>query len=176
MIRGYQPLCLEINELTWTIDWVAAVVGLRATARDFSWRSENCYQEIRSELRRVTENHCSYCDSQPVLTAEIDHFQPKLKKPHLAFAWTNLYACCTSCNKAKSEKEPGEAIRPDEPGFAFSRYFLREYDGSIIPNPGASELEQSRALATIKLLKLNRHDLRNARKDHSTGTLNPYRF
>ncbi len=26
------------------------------------------------------------------------------------------------------------------------------------------------------VLKLNRHDLRNARKDHAAGTLNPYRF
>jgi hypothetical protein len=99
-----------------------------------------------------------------------------MKRPHLAYEWTNLYACCTSCNKAKGESEPGDAIRPDEPGFSFNRYFLREYDGSIVPNPSANELEQSRALATIRLLKLNRHDLRIARKDHSSGILDPYRF
>jgi uncharacterized protein (TIGR02646 family) len=176
MVRKPQPSCLEINQTSWTSDWISAVVTQGASSKDFSWRSQTCYQEIRGELSRSTEYHCSYCDSQPVLTAEIDHFESKMKHPQLAYEWTNLYACCTSCNKAKGESEPGEAIRPDEAGFTFNRFFLREFDGSIVPNPSATEADQARAATTIKFLKLNRHDLRNARKEHRSGALNPYRF
>lgn len=176
MVRKPQPSCLEINQTSWTSDWVSAVVTQGASSKDFNWRSPTCYQEIRGELSRSTEYHCSYCDSQPVLTAEVDHFESKMKHPQLAYEWTNLYACCTSCNKAKGESEPDEAIRPDEAGFTFDRFFLREFDGSIVPNPVANEVDQARAATTIKLLKLNRHDLRNARKDHAAGTLSPYRF
>jgi uncharacterized protein (TIGR02646 family) len=176
MVRKPQPSCLETNQASWTSTWVSAVVTQGASSKDFSWHGKTCYGEMRVQLSQSTDDHCSYCDSQPVLTAEIDHFESKIKHPQLAYEWTNLYACCTSCNKAKGESEPGEAIRPDETGFTFNRFFLREFDGSIVPNPSAKEADQARAVTTIKFFKLNRHDLRNARKDHTAGTLNPYRF
>jgi uncharacterized protein (TIGR02646 family) len=174
MVRKPQPACLELNQTSWTSDWVSAV-DKGATAKNFGWRSTTCPAEMRETLSASTGYHCSYCDSQPVLTAEIDHFESKMKRPDLAYEWSNLYACCSSCNKHKGD-EPGDAIRPDEVGFTFNQFFLREFDGSIIPNPNASDQEQARATATINFFKLNRHDLRNARKDHSAGTLDPFRF
>jgi hypothetical protein len=68
-------------------------------------------------------------------------------------------------------------LRPDDDDYTFERYFLREIDGSIIPNPAASTQDTERALATIELLKLNqRTDLRNFRRRHSAGDLHPFRF
>jgi uncharacterized protein (TIGR02646 family) len=175
MSRGQIPGCLAEGQETWTESWVSKVKnGCKAT--DWSWRSSVCFTEIRSDLLKATTDHCSFCDSQPVLTAEVDHFKSKMTYPFEAFSWPNLYACCGSCNKAKGSAEPGGAIRPDEAGYLFERYFLRDLDGTLSANPAATEEDQERATQTIQFLKLNRPDLKKSREIHKAGLIEPFRF
>lgn len=110
---------------------------------------------------RITAAHCSYCDSLMGYTSPdtIDHFLPKSRPEyrHLAYEWSNLYHCCFSCNLAKGSRFDECALRPDEPGYEFSRYFRYHRDGklSIIAAEGE---DRRRAEATLALLKLHENE------------------
>jgi uncharacterized protein (TIGR02646 family) len=174
MSRGPAPDCLLESQASWTTDWIARVSD-DTKQNDFSWRSEGCRVQIKATLLAATDERCSFCDSHPVLSAEINYFKLKLKFPALAYEWLNLFACCSSCNKSKGD-DPGIALRPDANDYSFGRYFLRDLDDSFVANPAASADDQARAEATISFLKLNRPDLRRARAEHAAGHLRPYRF
>lgn len=119
---------------------------------------------IRVALESMTEGHCAYCDGFPPAAmgeAQIDHFCPKSREEFydLVCMWENLFLICYACNKAKKDKWEPALLRPDESGFAFSRYFSYRTDtGALEPNVAASIDEQHRAQRTIEILDLNRAD------------------
>lgn len=116
----------------------------------------------RAALEAMTEVRCAYCDGHPIAAmgdAQIDHFRPKSREEfyELVCTWENLFLICYACNKAKKDKWDDALLRPDEPGFTFSRYFSYRTDtGSLEPNAAASTHEQHRARRTIEILDLNR--------------------
>jgi 5-methylcytosine-specific restriction endonuclease McrA len=113
MKREPEPTCLAQNAQSWTNEWVANV-GQGTNALRWQWRSQTCYNAIRDSLMTSTDSHCSYCDTQPLTTAAIDHFVSKMKYPQLAYEWHNLFAVCNGCNQAKGDRDPGRCLRPDE--------------------------------------------------------------
>jgi uncharacterized protein (TIGR02646 family) len=120
------------------------------------------YEVAHAALAEMTARHCSYCDGYPLSATggdEIDHFRPKTREEfyELVCAWDNLLLSCTSCNKAKHEQWDPELLRPDEPGYAFGRYFLFNFDtGELEPAPDIPETDHRRAQRTIAILDLNR--------------------
>lgn len=55
---------------------------------------------------------CQYCDvdlRRKNKNATIDHVIPKSHKDYPGHIWTNLVACCHSCNNSKGNKTPKEA-------------------------------------------------------------------
>ena len=116
---------------------------------------------VHVALEAMTQGRCAYRDLYPNAGGddEIDHFRPKSRPEfyHLVCTWENLFLICTACNGAKSNDWEEAFLRPDEPGFSFSRYFSYRFDtAELEPNAAASDEEQHRAKRTIEILDLNR--------------------
>jgi uncharacterized protein (TIGR02646 family) len=124
--------------------------------------------KMTSILEQIENAHCSFCDGFPVESVSansIEHFRPKTLFPLLAYAWENLFYCCSKCQESKLEKFDEILLKPDLPAYSFEYYF--QYDtktGEIIPNPDRSEIETQQAEKTIELYGLNEHSRPNARK------------
>ncbi len=121
---------------------------------------------LQKLLSEHTGQHCSYCDNLMGYSSRdtIDHFLPKKHFPCLAYMWTNLYLCCDGCQR-KGTRHDKRALRPDEAGYSFSRYFRYRSNGelSVI---ATDETDRERAEITIEVLDLNDADLV---KDRSTA-------
>lgn len=156
----------------------------------FSWPEENresILPHVRAALEVLTQSHCSYCDAFPIDVTgkkEVDHFKPKSLFPQFVLDWPNLYVACTACNDAKLAIWNELILRPDEPGYAFNRYFkVDALTGELQPNPIASTADRDRALETIRVLGLQRGGLCIDRRKHIAQSLSsqadptrPYRF
>nr|VFJ49822.1 MAG: TIGR02646 family protein [Candidatus Kentron sp. DK] len=133
-----------------------------------TWREERVNIRLLPLLRHMTEGHCAYCDWFPMDTGTdptIDHFRPKKPFPKQVYAWDNLYLCCRQCQEKNDNRFTEELLRPDEPGYAFERFFIYNHaDGTLSPNPGAPEEEHRRAELTIDLFRLNSRGRPQARK------------
>lgn len=161
--RGAPPLLLErfSNEVTQTyIERRTANPSYR-----FHWpkrEGQSLYAVAREALATMTDSRCAYCDGYPINDTgeeQVDHFRPKTRPEfqHLVCAWDNLFLTCSACNKAKLDQWDDKLLRPDEPGFDFSRYFTYRTDsGELVPNKAGSSEEQYRAMTTISILNLNR--------------------
>lgn len=134
---------------------------------------------LQKLLSEHTAQHCSYCDSVMGYSSRdtIDHFLPKKHFPCLAYVWSNLYLCCDGCQR-KGTRYDKKALRPDEPGYSFSRYFRYRSDGQISVI-AAGEEDRERAEITLEVLDLNDHELvkdrRMAFRLHSKIRMRPLR-
>lgn len=131
----------------------------------FRWPRRNgqsIYNVAYAGLEAMTDGRCAYCDGHPISATgedQIDHFRPKSREEFYALVctWDNLFLICSACNKAKLDKWDEALLRPDEPGFAFSRYFSYRTDtGELKPNAAASIAEQHRVQTSIEIYDLNR--------------------
>ena len=121
---------------------------------------------LQKLLSKHMEQHCSYCDSLMGYPSRdtIDHFLPKKHFPCLAYMWSNLYLCCDGCQR-KGTRFDKKALRPDELGYSFSRYFRYASDGRLIVI-ATDETDRKRAQITLDVLDLNDAELV---KDRSTA-------
>lgn len=114
---------------------------------------------LQKLLSDHTGQHCNYCDSLMGYPSRdtIDHFLPKKHFPSLAYVWSNLYLCCDGCQR-KGTRYNKRALRPDEAGYSFSRYFRYKSDGhmSVI---ASDKSDQKRAEITVEVLDLNDAEL-----------------
>lgn len=110
---------------------------------------------LQDFLSESAAKHCNYCDSLMGYSSRntIDHFLPKSCFPCLAYVWKNLYLCCDGCQR-KGTHFHKDALRPDEPGYEFARYFryLRNGEIQIIAQ---DEEDRRRAEITLDVLDLN---------------------
>lgn len=124
--------------------------------------------KMTSLLGEQGNAHCSFCDGfpvEPVSANSIEHFKPKSQFPRLAYAWKNLFYCCSKCQESKMENFDKKLLKPDNFGYSFEYYF--QFDtktGEIIPNPDRSEVDFGRAEKTIELYGLNEHGRPKARQ------------
>lgn len=177
------PECLREMGQTWSEEY--------QRTRKWKWKHYQgtpVNQLLLQSLRRMTNNHCSFCDSYPLNTSgeTIEHFKPKHREPLLAYEWSNLFYCCYHCQKKKGRKFEEELLKPDEETYAFESYFIyNSITGEIEPNPACSSADKKRARATIRLYGLNDFDRPESRKEFfekfndaqnpDIGTF-PYRF
>jgi uncharacterized protein (TIGR02646 family) len=120
---------------------------------------------LQKLLSAHTGQHCNYCDGLMGYTSRdtIDHFLPKSLFPCLAYMWSNLYLCCDGCQR-KGIRYDKRALRPDELGYSFSRYFRYRRDGTV-GVVATDEQDRERAEVTLKVLDLNDADLVKDRRD-----------
>ena len=134
---------------------------------------------LQKLLSAHTGQHCNYCDSVMGYASRdtIDHFLPKSLFPCLAYMWSNLYLCCDGCQR-KGVRYDKRALRPDEPGYSFSRYFRFLRDGTLCVVATDKE-DRERAEITVKVLDLNDADLVKDRSKafrlHLTPRMRPLR-
>lgn len=126
---------------------------------------------VRAALSAMTDGHCAYCDGFPLNTTseeQVDHFRPASREEfyQLVATWENLFLACHACNKKKLAHWDEALLRPDEPGFTFERFFQYEPEtGKLIPAEGAPAEDQHRAETTIRIFRLNRGGIPEARKE-----------
>lgn len=131
----------------------------------FNWKSyegERVNKILCRELEKITQNHCSFCDSYPLgVSAQqtIEHFRPKSGYPRLVYVWHNLFLACNICQSSKGEKYDKNLLKPDKKDYEFYRYFVVNYrNGEIEVNPSSTEEEQKRAKVTIEIYGLNKEN------------------
>jgi uncharacterized protein (TIGR02646 family) len=186
--RGPSPAVLEGGREGWTQAWVQRRAANAAAI--FAWpqhENEKLNAHLVRALSPLTQGHCAYCDNIELGSASretIDHFLPKTTHPAEAFAWANLYLACDLCQQHKRDDHEEDLLRPDVPGFSFSRFFeYQPRSGRIEPNPAADPADRQRAAVTIRLLGFNekarpesrQRILRIRRPDHALDDLS-YRF
>lgn len=118
------------------------------------------------------DNHCSYCDGFPLMSADetIDHFKPKSKFPLEVCSWENLYIACAHCQKVKGDKFDILLIRPDELSYDFYAYYFydfTEHEIRILPNLSIDKLE--RAEKTGEILDFNHKAMVESRRQSYDG-------
>lgn len=151
----------------WTKAWQAKCRSV--PPKEWVWptvQKQKLNKRLTPVLKKMTGNRCSFCDSavQPASPRTVEHFLAKSRYHCSAFHWPNLYYCCAGCQAEKLERSDRHAVRPDEPGYAFVRYYRYvSGNGRILTNPMAGAAARQRALLTIRLYHLNRRDLREAR-------------
>jgi uncharacterized protein (TIGR02646 family) len=137
-----------------------------------SWQGKAVNELLLGPLTRMTDEHCAYCDWFPTdcgTDRTIDHFKPKTDYPKEAYHWPNLYLACRQCQKkivhSLTEAQLELLLRPDDPDYAFDRFFIYKHlTGEIEPNPAADSEEHRRAKMTIEAFRLNADGRPAARK------------
>lgn len=152
--RTESPDELVGNSRNWGMLYEQYLIS-KPTSDYFYWHG--IYDEIEDALFDMTNNHCSFCDIQPLRASgpTVEHFRPKKKFPLLAYYWSNLFYCCTNCQK-KGTKFSNKLLKPDQANYKFRYYFIYSYSTGIIdPNPARSIEDQERAKITIDWYGLN---------------------
>lgn len=171
--RTKSPQSLKENSKKWGREYKENL-GINI---GYSFHWHNRYDEIERALFDMADNHCSFCDIQPLKAsgATIEHFRPKKKFPLLAYVWANLFYACSNCQKkGKRFDLTCKPLKPDQLNYSFNYYFIFiETVEEILlkPNPARLPEEQKRADETIRLYGLNKFARPEARK----AELNDYR-
>jgi uncharacterized protein (TIGR02646 family) len=113
-----------------------------------------------------TQNHCSYCDGYPLMSADetIDHFKPKSKHPLEVCNWDNLYVACAHCQKEKLDKDDVLLLRPDK-NYKFSKYFFYDYSEHRIEIlPQLKGIKLKKAQKTYEILNFNHPGMIESRR------------
>lgn len=153
------PEFLENRWVKWGQDWKDR--RLKNPSAQFHWHQldgQPVNQLLLPNLKKQTQDHCSFCDQFPVSPPSletIEHFRPKTEFPLEAYRWENLYFCCDFC-QSKGANFDEKLLRPDSPEYFFERYFYWDYtEGTLEINKQACKEDQDRASVTVLLYKLN---------------------
>lgn len=127
---------------------------------------ESDYHDYLPSLRNDFVYSCSYCTvcetEAQTISFEIDHFEPKSKRPDLEVVYDNLMYSCKFCNRFKGDFEPSDDMRANGTQFYKAdrdRYFDHfELDGVRL------KAKTEAGSFTIEIIELNRFWLRELRK------------
>lgn len=119
-----------------------------------SWSSARAVRrDLKAELTRTAcrPAFCMYC--QESRGTDIDHYQPVVLAPHLAFVWTNHLLACGYCNQqAKRDDFPttasGDPLLLDPTVDDSGLHLTLSHAGHLIPLSDRGE-------ATVRVLHLN---------------------
>jgi uncharacterized protein (TIGR02646 family) len=132
-------------------------------------------------LDRIFRGKCAYCERHLGKKGKIivDRFRPAERYWWLAYEWTNLFPACEKCHASKGKKFPvkkraragatGNELLAERPLLldpcvdAAEKFFFYTEDGRVLPSPKCNSADRARARATIKILRLNRPELRKER-------------
>ena len=131
-----------------------------------TFRSRDCYGEVRSALLSSSRQTCAFCAGGFAQSNEtIEHFRPKAgdhAEPEAVLEWSNLFPACNQCQSAKGAKFSTHLLKPDQDDYIPANCFVANAaDGSLEGVPGAMEVK---ANVTIETYKLNRPALKLERR------------
>lgn len=99
LVEQYDVVVRSVNDAL----PMPSVVRLRRYARQ-----ERRVTFSRLNVYRRDGFACQYCGAQPSASAlTLDHVTPRSRGG--ATSWTNVVACCSSCNAKKADRTPDEA-------------------------------------------------------------------
>ena len=162
--KGQAPAILVNNEAQWRAD-LLAILG-RGEKPSEAVKGRYRHKDIKDAIIDETDGKCAYCESKVrhITHGDIEHIVPKSKVPFKAYDWPNLTLACDRCNENKGDHysdDPANSqdnlIDPyvDDPQDHF--LFMRE----II----AARPDSLRAMATEAVIKLNRGELLERRRE-----------
>lgn len=168
--RPPEPEIFTKNSRKWNKQWVE--LRSKNPSANFSWytvKGKTAREWALPALFEMNQGHCCFCDNFPLDDGDkpVEHFRPKSNPAYynLAFTWSNLYFCCSTCNDNKNDFFSEQLLAPDELGFDEHRFFLFDFtNGGILVNPAATKEDQDRALTTIKTFGLDTPSKRRIRK------------
>lgn len=164
--RPQQPDWLKLNYKKWGIRFRNKLANPNLK-NDFIWATHQkakVNKILLPILRNSTNRHCAFCDDA-IKKGTIEHFRPSSRFPKLSYVWHNLFPCCSDCQEKRNEFSK-DLLKPDKQDYKFNKYFLyNSISGKIDVNPGGTENDRKRAEETIRIYKLNRPELIEARMD-----------
>jgi uncharacterized protein (TIGR02646 family) len=172
--RTAEPEVLANNAQKWNDDWADKVNNQGKTSKDFNWHQvgkTSVRDLVVPVLREMNQGHCCFCDCYGLEACSkepVEHFRPKMKFPHLAFTWSNLYYICDRCNNSKLEQWDDQVslIAPDEADYAFDSFFDFDHtNGQMRPSLLADVAKQERADLTIRFYDLDSSVRRRYRRE-----------
>src|ERR1700722_11367263 len=157
--KGTRPSILERRAEQWTRELLEKINrGEEPTKVE---KTRYNHHEVKEALLRETNGKCAYCESKlrHVAFGDIEHIVPKSVLPDRWFVWENLTLACDVCNTNKSNYsgDHDEFVDPyaNEPEDLF--WFM---DATLWGFPGKDAAD-----TTIRILKLNRPDLLEKRRE-----------
>ena len=120
--------------------------------RDF--RSHAYWRRAAGSLKSAYASLCAYTSRHLVYTGSVDHFHPKIRRPDLAYEWSNYRLARQRINLYKGDTEG--VIDPFE---VQSGWFVLDLPSCLIrPGDGLNQRTRDRVSTTIDILKLNADD------------------
>ena len=160
--RPAAPAGLIQNKRAWTVRWQEIQAG-RSRGE---WATKNAKKVLKDPLLSLTWGKCSFCEGRlgAQAFAQIEHYISRKVAPHRAFEWRNLLPVCQVCNTFKGHTDHrGSLLKPDSEDP--ESFFWIGPEGDIQPHPALNPEKALRAAETIRLCRLNRGELREARQE-----------
>ncbi|MCE7980200.1 MAG: HNH endonuclease [Caldilinea sp. CFX5] len=129
---------------------------MRPIDKGIAPRTYTNYQDAQQDLVDRIGDYCSYCERQIETNLAVEHIQPKSKMPALRNEWNNFLLGCVNCNSSKGSENilVDDYFWPDTENTLLVFEYL--VGGRIVPYPGLSVINFSKAQATISLFGLDR--------------------
>jgi uncharacterized protein (TIGR02646 family) len=140
---------LEENHVQWSKEFAEYLEKDRKSAR-FSWKG-GLYSEMRKQLGKISNEHCSFCDSYPLGDTSketIEHYYPKADYPLQSHDWDNLFYCCDKCQSEANKNTFKKTLKPDEMDYCFEKYFYFDLQSGkleVMENLTSDEFEKATA-------------------------------
>lgn len=154
--KNPKPQILIDHAATWTAEYCACL-NAGKTPSDVIAKRYN-HPTIKDALEKETHEKCAYCESKikHISYGDIEHILPKNKeaRPDLYVEWTNLTLSCEQCNRSGKRTYYDPKLPLINPYTDAPEEFLHDIGPLVIPILG-----NDRAIATEKVLKLNRSAL-----------------
>lgn len=152
-----KPQILIDNEVSWT----DALMGFVMVGQKIPSSIQGHYKhvEIKNSIKLETAGKCMYCESYitHVYPGDVEHIIPKSVFPSLTFNWENLSLACSICNNKKRDYY--------DPNLPLLNPYVDTVNEHVrLFGPLLMHINDSRrGEATLKIIQLNRHELRERR-------------
>lgn len=144
-------------------EWAGVIETKLANGEELTKTEKSRYshKDIKAKLVKETNGKCAYCESKilHIDYADIEHISPKSIDPCGWVKWENLTLACSICNTNKSNYDTVASPFVD-PYLQRPKDHMNIHGASVLPLPGSSN-----AVHTIHVLKLNRPDLLERRRE-----------
>lgn len=154
LTRPAEPDALVHYRDRWTTRWTNSLqAGIK-----IDWATRAARKCLQSPLLEFSRGKCAFCEGVLNVTSfiEIEHYQAKTVCQDLVFHWSNLFPCCSMCNRLKADVDhPGTLLKPDQEDPELLLW-LHPGTGKLQPHPSLTAAQAGRVNSTIQSYDLNR--------------------